>query len=263
MKQNIVIPMAGKGSRFADAGYAVPKPFLPLGGQRMITKVILNISEPGDRVILVYRPEHARYLFNSRREPAGPTKIIVPNKSGKDLEFLCVPAQPHKGQAEAVLQAMPYIDKDAGLVIANSDQWLDYDRKAWRSLLPAVDGALMTFHCPERDPKWSYARTDQDGRVTKTAEKVPISTKATVGIYYFRMPSDFVMAAGAMDAADERLNGELYVSPAYNHLVGSRHIRTFKVRRMFGLGVPEEYERNRAILEARWERERRRKAESK
>ena len=233
----IVIPMAGRGSRFADAGYELPKPLLPLHGVPMIEAVVRNLepSEPA-RFVFICRREHlAAYGFAQRLRDAAPGCEIVAIDEVTE------------GAACTVLLAEPAIDPDDVLVIANSDQWVDHTMDAHLDVMRRddLDGLIMTMTAD--DPKWSFVRIGDGGEVTEVVEKVVISDEATVGIYAFARGGEFIRAAKAMIAAGERVNGEFYVAPVYNQLIaeGAR-IGIDNVGSegdgMYGLGIPADYE---------------------
>jgi dTDP-glucose pyrophosphorylase len=233
----IVIPMAGRGSRFADAGYALPKPLLPIHGIPMIEAVVRNLapSEPA-RFVFICRREHlAEYGFEAGLRRAAPDCVIVPIDEVTD------------GAACTVLLAEQAIDPDDALVIANSDQWVDHEMDAHLEIMrrDGLDGLIMTMTAD--DPKWSFVELDGARRVTNVVEKVVVSDEATVGIYTFARGGDFVRAAKAMIAAGERVNGEFYVAPVYNQLiaegaaVGIDNVGAVDAG-MHGLGVPADYE---------------------
>jgi dTDP-glucose pyrophosphorylase len=242
----IVIPMAGRGSRFADAGYAVPKPLIEIHGTPMIEVVVRNLSpsEPA-RFVFLCQAEHLRaYAFEDRLRQAAPGCEIV------TVDGIT------EGAACTVLLAEAVIDPDDVLVIANSDQWVDRTMDVHLAALRGgdLDGLIMTMTAT--DPKWSFVRLNARGRVTEVVEKVPISDEATVGIYTFARGGDFVRAAKAMIAADERSNGEFYVAPAYNRLIaegaaiGIDNIGA-EDDGMYGLGIPADYERFVALAISR------------
>lgn len=236
---NVVIPMAGLGQRFVAAGYEQPKPFIEVEGRTLIEIVLDNMALPGARYVLVARGEHLR-SHPSVFERLGATRNVV-----------IVPlAHVTEGAACTVLEASAHLDSDTPLLIANSDQYVEM---AVADLLEdartrALDGSILTFVEPGRDPKWSYAAVGPTGLVTRVEEKVAISEHATVGIYYFARGRDFVAGARRMVAADQRVNGEFYVCPVYNELLatGARiGIYDLPTERMHGLGTPEDLERFR------------------
>lgn len=235
----IVIPMAGRGSRFADAGYALPKPLLPIHGVPMIEVVVRNLapSEPARFVFVCQREHLATHagLADGLRA-AAPGCAIVPIDGVTE------------GAACTVLLAEREIDPDDVLVIANSDQWIDHAMDAHLALLRGerLDGLIMTMTAD--DPKWSFVELDARRRVTNVVEKVVVSDEATVGVYTFARGADFVRAARATIAADERVNGEFYVAPTYNVLIAQgAQVGIDNVGSdgdgMYGLGIPADYER--------------------
>jgi NDP-sugar pyrophosphorylase family protein len=233
----IVIPMAGRGSRFADAGYELPKPLLPIHGIPMIEAVVRNLapSEPARFVFICQREHLASFGFEAGLRRAAPGCEIVA------IDGIT------EGAACTVLLAEPAIDPDDVLVIANSDQWVDHTMDAHLSVMrrDGLDGLIMTMTAD--DPKWSYVELDERRLVTNVVEKVVVSDEATVGIYNFAHGADYVRAADAMIAADERVNGEFYVAPVYNQLIaeGAR-IGVYNVGDvedgMYGLGTPADLE---------------------
>jgi dTDP-glucose pyrophosphorylase len=234
--------MAGQGSRFADAGYALPKPLLPLHGVPMIEVVVRNLSpsEPA-RFVFVCRREHlAGYDFEASLRLAAPGCEIVPIDTVTE------------GAACTVLLAEPAIDADDVLVIANSDQWVDHSMDEHLMLLRSehLDGLIMTMTAD--DPKWSFVELDAARRVTNVVEKEVVSDEATVGIYTFASGGDYLRAAKSMIAAGKRVAGEFYVAPAYNELIAAgAAIGIDNVGAegdgMYGFGIPADYERFLAL----------------
>jgi NDP-sugar pyrophosphorylase family protein len=234
--QTIVIPMAGRGSRFADAGYAEPKPLIGVRGVPMIRLVIENLRPEADhRFVFVCQGEHVtEYRLDSLLPQWAPGCAIVSIDGVTD------------GAACTVLEAREYIDMDDVLVIANSDQYVDAVPSTW---LRAVeedqrDGVILTMWAD--DPKWSYVEKDH-GRVTRVVEKEVVSDEATVGIYVFRRGADFVNGADRMIAAGDMVNGEFYVAPVYNYLIRDGwDVTTASVGTvgagMYGLGTPADLE---------------------
>ncbi len=237
MMVNIVVPMAGLGSRFAKAGFAVPKPLIPVHGVPMIRLVIENIrpASPHRFVFIAQRAHDAAYGVAEK------LRAWAPGCETVLLDGLT------EGAACTVLAAADWIDSDQPLMIANSDQYIDTAIDPYLSDLPArgLDGLIMTMQAS--DPKWSFAGLDGQGRVTCVVEKQPISTHATVGIYNFARGRDFVAAARQMVARDERVNGEFYVAPVYNDLIAhGAQIGVYDIGAegsgMHGLGIPQDLE---------------------
>lgn len=230
---NIVVPMAGLGSRFSQAGYQVPKPFIPILGIPMIKLVVANLrpSMPHRFIFICQRKHVEAYGIEEKLTQWAPGAVLI------QLDGLT------EGAACTVLAALPYIDNDSPLMIANSDQYIDADINHYLEYMATqkLDGLIMTMEA--NDPKWSFVGLNEAGLVTKVVEKEVISNEATVGIYNFRRGKDFVQAAKNMIAQNQRVNGEFYVAPAYNALIeqGAQveiwNIGT-EANGMYGLGTP-------------------------
>jgi dTDP-glucose pyrophosphorylase len=233
---NIVVPMAGRGSRFANAGYKDPKPLIPVGGKPMIQWVIDNVrpAQP-HRFIFVCLAEH----LTTYPEVPATLRRLCPG-----CEIVTVD-QVTEGAACTVLLARKFIDNADPLMIANADQFVELKIDAYLAEMEKqkADGLIMTFWADH--PKWSYCRMKADGSVEEVVEKKVISNEATVGIYNFRRGADYVRAADAMIAKNLRVNNEFYVAPTYNQLIeeGRKVVVAATGREyagMFGLGVPED-----------------------
>lgn len=232
---NIVVPMAGLGSRFSQAGYSQPKPMIPVLGRPMIELAVANLrpSLPHRFVFICQRAHEEQHgIAALLRDIAPDCKIIL-------IDGVT------EGAACSVLLAEAFIDNAEPLVIANCDQYVDIDIDAFfeRTLDRQVDGLIMTM--PGDHPKWSYVRRGGTGWVEEVREKVVISNEATVGIYHFRKGSDFVRGAQAMIARNERVNNEFYVAPVYNDLIGQgARIAACDIGdAMFGIGTPDDLQK--------------------
>lgn len=229
---NIVIPMAGRGSRFAEAGYTMPKPLIDVHGKYMIEVVTNNVKPSCEhRFIYLCLEEHLnKYNLADRLEEISPGCIVVP------VDHVT------EGAACTVLLAEKYIDNNDALMTANSDQYIDYDIDKYLAAMGENDGLIMTMTA--NDPKWSFVKLE-DGYVTEVREKEVISNEATVGIYNFARGCDYVKYAYQMIDADERVNGEFYVAPVYNRMIndGNRVIYCnigSEANGMYGLGIPKD-----------------------
>lgn len=230
---NVIIPAAGEGSRFAKAGWKKPKPFIDVDGKPMLTHVIDNVTPKGARATLLLRAAHME---------AQPETVRGFEAQGVATQPV---AQLTEGTACTVLLARRVFDNDQPMMVANSDQLVDFDVTDYVAdcLDRGLDGSILVFRDPAKDPKWSFARVNEAGLVTEVAEKKPISDLATVGIYLFARGRDFVSATADMMAANDRVNGEFYTCPVYNYMIrnGAR-IGVYEVPMdaMAGLGTPED-----------------------
>jgi NDP-sugar pyrophosphorylase family protein len=230
---NIVIPMAGRGSRFAAAGYTVPKPLIPVHGIPMIRLVIENLRpSTSHRFIFICQRAHVGE-YHLRNQLAGWSR------GGSIIELDGIT----EGAACTVLAARELINNEDPLMIANSDQYVDMAIDNYLAFMTEgrLDGLIMTMQAS--DPKWSFAGLSANGLVDRVVEKQPISTHATVGIYNFSRGSDFVQAAESMVRKDLRVNNEFYVAPVYNEVIAAgARIGVYDIgaegEGMYGLGIP-------------------------
>ena len=230
---NIVIPMAGRGSRFANAGYTMPKPLIDVKGHYMIEWVVKNLTPNCEhRFIFLCLQEHIdKFNLPDYLEKIAPGCVVV--SVNKVTE----------GAACTVLLAEKYINNDDELMIANSDQYVDCDINEYIKKQGDNDGLIMTMYAT--DDKWSFIAFDADNYVTMVREKEVISYEATVGIYNFKHGSDYVKYAHKMIGMNLRVNGEFYVAPVYNMFIDDGKKIVFKNiggvgKGMYGLGVPED-----------------------
>ena len=226
---NVLIPMAGAGSRFQQAGYTFPKPLIEVHGKPMIQVVAENINVDARHIYVVQKSHYEKYNLKSLLNLISPGCAIV------QVEGVT------EGAACTTLLAKEYINNDEPLLIANSDQYIDWDSNEFMYSMTAdeIDGGILTFTATH--PKWSFAKLDQDGFVCEVAEKKPISNIATAGIYYWKKGSDYVRLAEQMITKDVRTNNEFYVCPVFNEAIeAGLKIKTYQVEKMWGLGTPED-----------------------
>lgn len=231
---NVLIPMAGAGSRFSKAGFSKPKPFIDVAGKPMIVRVLENLALPDVRYILVARREHMQ----------AEVELVHEIERKYQATFLEIDGLT-EGTACTVLHARKLINNDTPLLIANSDQIVDFDPQDFVDdcFRRNLDGSILTFEDKARDPKWSFARIGEDELVLEVKEKQAISAFATVGIYLFRRGSDFVDAAIEMMLQQDRVNNEYYTCPTYNYLIRDRKrigICNVLPEAMHGIGTPED-----------------------
>lgn len=234
---NIVVPMAGRGSRFAKEGYELPKPLIDVNGKHMIEVVLNNLKPTCDhRFIFVCQNEHIeKYDLESLFQNTCNNFEIVGIDGVTD------------GAAITVLKAREFFDNNDPLMIANSDQWVDVDINDYLEDMASreLQGSMLTMKAS--DPKWSFAKVDSRGLVSEVVEKVVVSDEATVGIYNFSNGANFCKYADYMVSQDLRSNGEFYVAPVYTFMAqAGESIGVYNVGKeadgMYGLGIPSDLE---------------------
>jgi HAD superfamily hydrolase (TIGR01509 family) len=228
-KLNILIPMAGAGNRFQQAGYTFPKPLIDVKGKPMIQLVIENLNIEANYIYVVQKEHRAKYNLDTL------LNLITPGCKIVEVDGLT------EGAACTTLLAKEYIDNDSPLLMANSDQFVEWDSNEFMYKMneQKVDGGFLTFKATH--PKWSFTKVNENGYATELAEKNPISDIAIVGIYYWAKGSEYVKYAEQMIEKNIRTNNEFYVSPVYNEAIGDgKKIKPFHIDKMWGLGTPED-----------------------
>jgi dTDP-glucose pyrophosphorylase len=228
-KMNVLIPMAGAGSRFEAAGFTFPKPLIEVRGKPMIQVVVENLNIQANYIFIVQKQHFEKYNLGHL------LNLIVPNCRIVQTEGLT------EGSACTTLLAKELIDQDTPLVIANSDQFVVWNSSEtiYSFETSNIDGGIVTFESTH--PKWSFAKLSDTGFVSEVAEKKPISNIATVGIYYWKKGSDYVKYAEQMISNDLRINGEFYVCPVFNEAIkDGKKFRIKNIPKMWGIGTPED-----------------------
>lgn len=244
MQFNLIIPMAGNGQRFYDAGYKDPKPFIDVLGKPMIVRVIDNFSELWEnisQIVLICKPRHVERL----------NEILLSEYGNEGMSKFCVTAISTKdgtgvteGAACTVAQGIRcgIFDESLPIMVANSDQIVNADLvDFW---LNSRRNSILLFEETEGSEKWSYALIDPRFRnVVKVAEKSRISDYATVGIYSFASGEEFLKSMAQMVAHNDRVNNEFYLCPVYNYIRGPIGYKIINQNQMHGLGTPADLER--------------------
>ena len=228
---NVLIPMAGLGSRFSTAGFTFPKPLIEINKKPMIELVVENLAIDAHYIFIVQKDVSKKFNLRSL------LPLIAGNAELIEIEGTT------EGAAVTALKAKELIDNSNPLLIANSDQVVDWDssRVMYSFERPEVDAGILTFEATH--PKWSFVKRGENGLVQEVAEKKPISNEATCGIYYWKRGADFVASAEEMIQKDIRTNGEFYIAPAFNeYILKGGKVLAERVQNMWGLGTPEDLE---------------------
>jgi dTDP-glucose pyrophosphorylase len=231
-KIKVLIPMAGRGKRFTDAGYGVPKPLTDVLGQSMIEAVVKNLHIDGEYIFIIQKQHQEDYVL------ADTLKQIVAGCTVFEVDSVT------EGPACTALLAEEYID-NSPLIIANCDQIIDdfdIEHLIKFSEINNADGVLGAFVSTSN--KNSYVKLNEQGYVSEIREKIVISNIATNGLHYWRRGTDFIQSAKEMIQANEKYNGEFYIAPTYNYLIkNSKIILPYFYNLHFPIGTPEDLSR--------------------
>lgn len=228
----ILIPMAGAGSRFSQVGYLDPKPLIDVDGLPMIRRVIDNLGSNHDYIFIVQQS-----TLNSYKD-----KLNEVTRVARSSRFLTTYGLT-EGAAQTCLLAKDHLDIHQPLMIANCDQimeWHNFHFYDWFDSTPS-DGTILTFDSDS--DKNSYVTVDSNGWVTDCKEKIVISNLATTGVYIWRRAVDYIWAAEDMIMKNIRFNNEFYVCPVYNqNILKGQLINTYHIKKHWPIGTPEDLE---------------------
>lgn len=228
-KLNVLIPMAGAGSRFANAGFTFPKPLIDVRGKPMVQVVVENMNMEANFIFIVQKSHYEKYNLQYMLQ------LIAPGCKIVQVDGVT------EGAACTVLMAKELINNDDKLFMINSDQFIEWNSNEVMYSLAAdqIDGGILTFESTH--PKYSYVKTDDKGFAAEVVEKKVISNMATVGAYYWSKGSDFVKYAERMIAANKRVNNEFYVAPVYQEAIDDgKKIKVKNIEKFWSLGTPED-----------------------
>lgn len=240
VRLNIVIPMAGKGQRFIDAGYTIPKVLIELGGELIIKHIIETMRVKDCQFIFIVRKDHCeRYGLDK--------KILELEPHAKVVKI----SELSQGSICTVLSAKEYfddkyLDEDIPVIIKDCDQIINWDPEHFLELVTRrnAEGAVVTIHT--ENPHYSFSRLNSNGEVIETAEKSVISNNGHVGIYYFSSGTNLITYAERMIKKNIRVNNEFYTAPVYNQMIqDGKIILCYPVAEMFQLGTPQDLENNK------------------
>lgn len=231
----VAVLMAGKGKRFSEKGYQMPKPLIDVNGKPMIQRVVENINLNASYTFYVLKEHYELYSL----------KYLLPLICKNNPCRIILVDKVTEGAACTALLDDTLESSDDELLIANSDQLVEWDGNHFLSYLrnKKADGGIVTFTAS--DPKWSYVKTTNETNiVTEVVEKQVVSNLATAGLYYFYSARDFVLSVKLMINKNIRTNGEFYLAPSYNELISKwGNVYSYPVPEVHGLGTPEDYER--------------------
>lgn len=223
----IIIPAAGDGTRFADAGYEEPKPLIDVLGKPMVIRVADNVvprDEEGDHfdedeLIIITQEKHHVDL----KDYWGNGRVLAID-------------QPTEGAVCTILVAEPFLKDDQPIIIANCDQLVDFDVNDF--IATDLDGRIVTF--PSNKDHHSYVLLDDNGIITDIKEKEVISNHAVTGVYFFKSSAAFIRAAKTVIDHDRRTKGEFYVSSVIDQMIkDGLHLTAYQANSTM-LGTPEE-----------------------
>lgn len=255
---NILIPMAGAGKRFAEAGYAVSKPLIPTTCRYDGKKYPMVVCAVKDALKILNDDEKHSIIFIDRTDCDYKSQRSAVRESFPDAEFIGVNGLT-EGQACTCLLAKKRINNGEQLLIAGCDNGMAADKKLFEKLSAEADCLIFTYRrneCVLVNPDaYGWVIADGDGRasgvsVKKALSEDPLNDHAIVASFWFKRGSDFVSCAEKMIAAGDKVNGEFYVDKVMEYCIKSGlDVRVYEIDRYIGWGTPADYENYEKTLE--------------
>jgi len=230
---NFLITMAGEGRRFREVGYSLPKMLIEAKGKTLLEWSIDSLPLAlCSRLIFVAQQKH-----EDEFQLSGKIRSMYTDRV-KSLHFKFIDKLT-RGQSETACLAKHLVDLSQPLLIFNIDTQFASSSLKKKLLRKNIDGVLGAFYSQE--PRFSFAALNDEGFVTKTAEKEVISSNALTGLYHFTYPEDFFEAAQSSFSKNETTKGEFYIAPLYNYLIAKgRNLIVDMADEVNILGTPEE-----------------------
>lgn len=202
---NIVIPMAGLGSRFPN--HKLPKPLIDVNQKPMIQAAIDSLGIDGKLIFIVRKQHVTEYNID---------KLL---KNLYECEIISID-ELTEGPACTALLAKEFINNSEPLIISNCDQIMHWDKNSFKSFCKHYpkDGFVVTYYA--NTIKNSYAKLDKLGNVIEIKEKEIISNISLNGIHFWKCGRYFIESVTSMIANNQRApNGEFYIGPSYNQMI--------------------------------------------
>jgi NDP-sugar pyrophosphorylase family protein len=231
----LVIPAAGAGSRFKDAGIDTPKPMIPIGGIPMILWVIHNFNlRPDDSVFIICQRDNAM--------PRNLEPYLA--KFSFKVNFVEIDGLT-TGPATTVGLVLPDLNPEYPVIVANSDQFVSHDISKFVTSVRDLEHSGMILTMRATGNKWSYIGRNEIGDIVEVVEKREISDEATVGVYAWSSPDLVQKSIDYLKSEKILINNEYYIAPSYGYFVKNLlSIGVYSVGdhggAVHGLGTPED-----------------------
>lgn len=237
---NVVVLMAGKGSRFSSAGSVTPKPFVEVNGKTIIEHTLSSIPEIYDKdarekanitLTFVILEEHASYI---------PTIRVM---FGEDVQFICMPSS--IGHFRTAYFSSTYFYPNDEILFLDSDNMYDGTGLLDKLTLKDHAAAICYFkRISDSDLKWGFAILNNDklvGLIEKDKRAIELDGQPMVGTFYFKSNMHFREMAQEFLQKNNSYGKELYMTMFLDYLTKlNYHINAFQITGMVPLGTPED-----------------------
>ena len=229
---NIIITMAGLGSRFRKAGYNVPKYMIEVNGKNLFQWSMLSLED-------FNKQEDVKYIFVVRKEDET-NKFILDETKKMGLTDVNVIElnELTDGQATSALLAEKYWNENGEMIVYNIDTYVEPNVMRYEEI--KGDGFIPCFNAPGEH--WSFVKLDEDGNAVEVREKQRISDNCTIGLYYFKtckLYKEYYKDESHLE------KNEKYIAPLYNYMIEKGmqvNISSLPFDKVHVLGTPEEVE---------------------
>ena len=229
---NIIITMAGLGSRFLDAGYSCPKYMIQAKGKTLFEWSMLSLLDYNDiteKYIFIVRKEHnARDFITAKMEALG-----VHNLEVVEIDYLT------SGQAETALLGVEKCPNETSVLIFNIDTYVEpFELKKCELV---GDGHIPCFHA--LGDHWSFVK-EKKGKVVDVVEKKRISNNCSIGVYYFKT-AEIYKNIYRIFYIENSFTNERYIAPMYKKMIDLGYQVTYSLvnpSSVHVLGTPKELE---------------------
>lgn len=239
---NIVITMAGLGSRFQKAGYKVPKFMIETKGKTLFEWSMLSLTN-------LNKQPNVNYIFLTRRETNAKDFIKEKMKLFGNFNIQIVETDKlTDGQATTAMLAKPYWKEDEEMIVYNIDTYVEPGIIKYSDF--SGDGFIPCFNAP--GDHWSFVKLNSKGDATEVREKERISNNCTIGLYYFRTCSLYENLYNSFYSDGNNIEkGEKYIAPLYNYMIekGMKvRISVLPKKKVHVLGTPDEVKEFEKII---------------
>ena len=230
---NLIIPMAGGGTRFKKEGIEMPKPLINLNGKPFFfwaTQSIVKFLKVEKLIFIVLKEHVEKYEIDKKileYYPEAQLKVIDKVLNGAVL---------------TCLEGVELIDNDNPILFNDCDHAFlcnFFYEFCKINNFNEVDGGLLTFK--SNDSRYSYVALDENDNVIQTMEKKVISNQAICGAYYFKNKQIFEEAVNIY--LEKCAYTEYFVSGVYNVMADKGlKIKNFNTNEHVSFGTPDEFE---------------------
>jgi dTDP-glucose pyrophosphorylase len=243
-KENSItlIPLAGRGSRFAKVGYKDPKPLIDVSGKPMIVQAANSLPNSQNHIFVTLQEHLDNYPLENTLKDEYPNSKIIPIDEVTE------------GQAITCSLGLKDVDKNSSLLVAATDNGMIYSHEKYQKLIDdkTTDAIIFTFRhhvSSKNNPQmYGWVKTDDKDNTTGVSVKVPISDNpyndhAIVGTFWFKKVEYFNKALKNLLDKDIKVNGEYYVDSLMGELIElGLNVKVFEVDDYVCWGTPDDYE---------------------